>query len=1760
MAKENDRAAREKELARQYEKKMAARERQIRSAVNQRLEKLKPNPYELHGIGSLLNKMYIPAFSEGKYQKPSEFFLTEMPWIFGLVVYNRFKDAFLYMADHVLDYSYCTGWFRTAYRSEQYLQYADRLAMMLHNYSSDSCVDADLCDILTGNLPEDAGAFLHTRNTLHPGFIPELLAYELDQENPKLESIVTDIVNGDSDCSKVTRDLIRGIIMSHNPRMHQLLCRLLLAARLQEGLRQAICEEADAGTVEAFQAILSTILEHDLLRYSSVKRAVGTWIGVIAENTRDLDRINRKSVELICRCMSDVPFREECIASEDSMAIHIALWAYACESIQKGFQMLDRINREGTHHQLLTAGYFVGTLGSDILRHAVARSVLKDHRERNDIIAVYLSQFLQFSRNIASKLAHTDSYPDIKYYFDSREEALEFSDWLFERFLSMQGKELEFNPCIFPWHMVSLKKSELIEKSMILAVSMKDAERIDRLCPYIADCDPNSRALYFTMMTKGDKTPVVRTIIIDCLQDKSYDTRSAAMKRARELELTQEEHARIEDMLRLRYDDLRRNAIELLMTQDDDALEQTLRRLLGSSKTQMRTAGLDIVTQLSKSDDRCGLAQSCMVAVRSIDKPTTQEKILIDALMPKQSRYPAEPLFTEADRYVPQIVIDDYARESIRAFMEMFPDSRLEKQILAGKPVTHLGINLPVLPCATAKSARKNIQSLSDFFVAHQQETFLHYMGREVPLGVQVNSFFVWRGGGAQSVPRMELWEQWRDENGITVGDLFGMLILSCALTDKYPYLTQCARYIRDIYGDGFEQPINCRYAEHIQRIIYDLIYDHISDNQSQKIATALGIWICRCLPKEMLIGDSGVSAVSPAQKNNAEMTFYYTDDQVRINAEAQRQLNGPVGHFIVHPQIIGIFNSMDLSYREDLQYRIPVVLSIFERTFASTRSYMEDHGHTVKDRVSLLLNQIYPNSYRIKPPRQPDVSTFLYARHFGLISDQTLYFHLMQPNDLKNALKLITSVCAMKPAEGGTVSSKTFSMFNRARIRNEYERFVGKESEWNEDRMRLVELCRRTADKLVSTVVEAELLRGDTPTEYSSYVTGIHMLSGAETFVRILSALGKDSLDRSVYYFGHSQSKRGNLSYLLARCAPAADDDAEKLTKLLKGTDITEKRLIEAALYSPAWIERIGEYLDIPGFKSACYYFMAHMNERFDEEKKAVIARFTPLSEDELNLGAFDVAWFQAAYNQLGEKKFELIYDAAKYISDGSKHTRARKYADAALGRLTVEETEATVKDKRNKDLLMAYAIIPLQGEDDLIHRYLYLQQFLKESRQFGAQRSTTEKKAVETALRNLATNAGFSDTMRLTLRMETKLVEDSRELFDEKQVGEWSFRLLIDDLGTPEIQCMKDGKLLKSVPTKAKKDPYVVRLQEMKKQLTEQYRRTRKMFEQAMEDGAVFTVEEMRQLCENPVVSPIVSRLVFKSEDALGLFDGRNLTDLAGNILLDKSDTVLTVAHPLHLFRSGSWQSFQQYLYDHQIIQPFRQVFRELYVKTREELGCFTSLRYAGNQIQPKKAAACLKERRWVADIEAGLQKVYYRDNIVATIFALADWFTPADIENPTLEYVAFYDRKTGAALKIDDIPDVIFSEVMRDVDMAVSVAHAGGVDPEASHSTVEMRTAILSFTLPLLRLQNVKVDGSHAFIEGKLANYSVHLGSGVVHQLGGTMLNVLPVHSQHRGRFFLPFVDDDPKTAEIISKVILFAEDRKLKDPSILSQISH
>lgn len=159
---------------------------------------------------------------------------------------------------------------------------------------------------------------------------------------------------------------------------------------------------------------------------------------------------------------------------------------------------------------------------------------------------------------------------------------------------------------------------------------------------------------------------------------------------------------------------------------------------------------------------------------------------------------------------------------------------------------------------------------------------------------------------------------------------------------------------------------------------------------------------------------------------------------------------------------------------------------------------------------------------------------------------------------------------------------------------------------------------------------------------------------------------------------------------------------------------------------------------------------------------------------------------------------------------------------------------------------------------------------------------------------------------------------------------------------------------------------------------------------------------------------------------------------------------------------------------------------------------------------------------------------------------------------LEGITLDSIYFTRRGEGKPLDLGEIPPKIFSKVMRDLDLVVSVAHMGGVDPEASESTIEMRASLIRETCAMMGITNVTLQGRHALIQGELAEYSVHLGSSVVHRQPGGAICIVPIHSQHRGRLFLPFVDDDPRTAETLSKILLLARDKEIKDPIILQQI--
>ena len=687
----------------------------------------------------------------------------------------------------------------------------------------------------------------------------------------------------------------------------------------------------------------------------------------------------------------------------------------------------------------------------------------------------------------------------------------------------------------------------------------------------------------------------------------------------------------------------------------------------------------------------------------------------------------------------------------------------------------------------------------------------------------------------------------------------------------------------------------------------------------------------------------------------------------------------------------------------------------------------------------------------------------------------------------------------------------------------------------------------RKTLDEIVEVLLPMEASRFNEETEVTNYVTNLYVVRGIKHLILALKVLDKEDLKRQNY----GNDRNAVFAKLISHCYPSNDDHLDELRK----QNFSEKRLVEVAMFAPQWIDTINELLEWDGFKETCYYFIAHMKDYNYDHKKAEIAKFTDLDPLDLNDGAFDMQWCKEIYKKLGDKRFKMIYDASKFLCENSFHTRARKYADAVLNKVDKQTYLQQAKDKRNKDALNAYCICPIKDDQDLLERYIYVQQFLKESKQFGSQRQASEARTCEIALQNLARNSRFETTTRLSWIMETEMVNQYAFLLNPQKVDDIEVYLEIQD-GHNEIRVIKNNKKLKSIPDKYKKHETIILIKDIHKKWNDQYRRSKAMLEKAMEDKTIFTFEEIQAIMKNPIISPLLDKLILISNQHFGLYEHGKLKGI--HEIYD-FDNYIRIAHPYDLYKHQVWHSYQKYIFDNEIVQPFKQVFRELYLKLEDELQYSYTKRYSGYQIQISKATGALKSRKWNLSYENGLEKICYKDDLVVNLYADADWFSPSDIEAPSIDYVGFSSRRTNKNVLIQDIDEITFSECMRDVDMAVSVAYVGGVDPITSFSTIELRKTIAEYTCQLMKLNQVSFSGHFANIKGSINDYSVHLGSGNVHQNGGASIHILPVYSGKRGNVYLPFLDEDPVTAQIISKIILLAEDYKFKDPSILSQIS-
>jgi len=1648
----------------------------------------------------------------GKYSCLSDIFKWDLAGIPAKYIPEEFRRDFLYIIDRFTNFQYPSNMYRRSLRCKNPEPHLTKVLLTISNFNLMGFYHCSIVSYLKGEMDPDLAA-ARLSLSYNTEMYEDIIAAELDLGNPLLEETLRDIILSDQNTNVVSRGMIRGIIKSGNTEMHKLLGDFLLAARLQEGIRQSICENMDCGTTAAFLLLFDVIEHNQLDRFAAVKRALATWTGIC--DMEHLDRINGKQIKLISECLHSKEARTLYLQSNDSIELYIAVWSFGFYCVEDALPLIESIIENGTRNQKLTLSYYVRNLSYEMFSNRISKKVIEAYPDDYEILACYFPSYLGGHVSAIYKATKpldsgrfTDRVP-VYPNFISTSEAISHFDLLMLIYSGMP-KKLSFSPCIFPWYSVEIEKSDCITRICFIAGILGMQEYTNIACaliPEISCSGYGSRKNYVSLLLSHPQSNTQINMLIKMLSDKESSSSQAAFEIAKGVDFSSGAYQEIEKLFAYKSSSVRSNVSAILNRQDDVNLYSSIERLLQSKDEGLRTGGLDLLIQLSKNKQREALYKQSKNLALGISAPSSKEQILIDEICGKSQTAkivstagfglynPDTPLNLPAVPIDPTILKKTfYPANSVGFF----------KSLLAGKvqPLSQKLYGI-LYKLDHLIEQNKNLE----YTRGHFSEPCL--------LGNSINFIsYDWTVPQLERLPFPELWQKFYTDE---IHDFITLLQLTIGwkATDRSDVFKYFENELTAIFGQEIlgVRSTGLTYTKHFRTILDALLEQYDNDSVSFSVSKAVVDHIIRQTPSRNL-------------------TYSYQSKWGR-----QGVINFP---------------SYDL-------------ISQFVTDLSSSKS---DREFTDSFVLLYLLNERYKfqagtygaNYYssRNSTIGNMTIFSFIRAESLGIITKDHVYKALFEQLEMPGELVSLAQTVRddLRPADQNFLKQVSLC---KDLDTSSPEAMALQSS--------LIASAQKYYLQAIELMLSVELKRGDSETIFSTKILSIKRIYGAHFLVPILLALGNDTLNRSqMNYFSSEKkvSKKDSLSHLLKVCYPLHSDNSDTLRQLLSNTDITEQRMIETAMYVPQWIDIIGEYLGFEGFRSGCYYFMAHMNEHFDNDLTARIAKFTPLTTEELNNGAFDIHWFQEAYTLLGEKRFNMLYNSAKYISSGSRHSRAQKFADAVTGKFNLSETANEISAKRNKDLLISYTLIPLTNKDsDLLSRYQFLQNFLKESRQFGAQRRASESKAVEIALSNLAQNAGYSDVIRLTLSMETRLISENHAYFEETPIDNVTVAIQISEGGASEIICRKNGKILSSVPAAAKKEEFYAELSTFNSQLKQQYSRTRLMLEQAMEDKTFFFVSELTALEGNPVIYPLIRNLIFTCDNTAFMPKTGNLksgimTDWKGLCVSLPSDTKVRVAHPYDLYQEGCWYEYQKQLFDSKLVQPFKQVFRELYVKTEDEQDVYHSLRYAGNQIQPQKTVACLKGRRWIADYEDGLQKVFYKENLAARIFAMADWFSPSDIEAPTLEWVEFSDRKSGKPVMLSAIPDIIFSEVMRDVDLAVSIAHAGGVDPETSHSTIEMRSAIVAFSMPLFKLANVTVEKNFAVIKGSRAEYSVHLGSGIIHQLGGTQISVLPVHSQSRGRLFLPFLDADPKTAEIMSKIILFAEDNKIKDPSILDQI--
>jgi len=1528
-----------------------------------------------------------------------------------------------------------------------------------------------------------------------------LLAGVIDAGGPDAE-VVFDILcqsaRNEHEIGGMGRHVTQALLLSSRVEGWELIEKLLLAAKRQEGLRQAILETVDLTHPEAFRRFLNVILEHDLIRFSAVARAADVWFGLLegASSKVLLDSIQH------ARAFLEKPAsRAGALKGSDPVAAYFALWATAFEDAEAAIPLAARLLDSKSAEMRFVGCKLLREIGLPESRRELQRCL-----DDEDLRIVRLALFGGDEEDDDEDLdAETAASP----------ERFEQIERLYAR---LPEKPKKLPGLVWSWTSTQLGRNDVLPVLMGALGKLPPT----RLLPYLSGFDPWDRRSIIELFEKQKKwSPEAREAILGLIGDPSADVREAAFAAVEKLTLTDDEFQRIEGYLTRKSSDLRHGILSRMLAARDSQALDCADRLLAGRDANQRLAGLELARQLFEQDRQIDACRKRVEAYREARGKLSKEEL-----------------------------------NHVSAVLDVSPGTRsltLENALGFMDP----GQRPPVVAPRARKVAAYTdnsialLKALDDLVHKHREQPIVvnTKTGEKKLLGTvrwEFPSCNVSRPPEqeAKKLPLRDVWEEWWASRPKSLRD-----------PDQREFWRA-----EDFFEshDDWEFPGIAKWAKKDRPGVFALLKmdARLPKLKYEAIVTDLLGWMnfLHPMPGEI---DFHLDLLETLLAQIPE-----ADLKALVPAAADKKKR----------------RSSDDDDDEQEDWRSFSVIEQWIRPLEVKKDQCTDAQFQRLWNLLHWLNQPVPGAV----PRHPSWPILRRAYQAGLANLHEIAAHLVGPR------------CRSYGSDDGF---DLLSLLTRRKQSPDDERFLEAHPE-------VRDLVRKVRDLIVGI----ELQRGDSPSVVTVAAADLSSLEGTDLLIQLLTALQKTGFKMARSYSDAPKSRPQSLTYLASITYPSSDESPEqsaaKLRAAVDSGAVSEERLIELAFLAPQWVRIVEMCFQWNGMAEALYWFLAHMNswgssaedraaeaEGFDEEDSAddddededevgedestfdkprklspwerLIFERTSLTEEERSDGAIDVAWFRRVYAEIGADRWKQLAQGARFAANASQARKAQLLADVLLGQASLEELIQSIRKKFLKESVRLLGLFPLpEGTSknaELKRRFDVLAEYGRYARTLSGLTKPEALRSLQIGLQNLAGTAGYPDPIRLEWALGADAVRDLASGPVQVTKEGVTVSLQLDEQTQPVITVVRGDKPLKSAPPAVKKDKAVTELYERARDLKRQTSRQRQTLEGMMCRGDVLTGLEVATLCEHPLVAPFLERLILVGEGILGypVRQGKALRNHAGKLEPIKKTEQLRLAHPYDLYKTGAWDQWQHECFHAERVQPFKQVFRELYLVTKQEKSDGgRSHRYAGQQVNPRQAFALWGQRGWKTD--EGVFKTFHDEGIVASVDFDFGYSTPGEVEGPTIRSIEFVARGDGKIVPLAKVPPRLFSEVMRDMDLVVSVAHAGGVDPEATASTVEMRANLLRETCQLLSLKNVRFKANQAVIDGTLGQYSVHLGSGTVHRLPGGAVCIVPVHSQHRGRLFLPFADDDPRTAEVMSKVLMLARDQEIQDPSILDQL--